>query len=355
MSWSWRLLLILPLLALLNPAAGREQELDRVRFYTQWNDDYLFVAAKCEDVNVVGRRSGLNQPVWLDDDFEVFLHHGKEKPEKINDQSYWISVSAAGGFSFQRGDPGGTWLPASPLVAGAPSPKLEVRVHGSLNDPADADLGWELELGIPWAALGQTKPAPNEVWGFNVVRHLRGDQDARFSYVPQATPIAAQTAPARWGFIVFRGNQGESAWIGPGEQNVVISERAAGSFEVAGRPVPRPLVDGVIQIGEWPDLYRIDAELRPEYLLDVPHEAFAANEAPGEVPAGCSFQTRPVPTRTARGVYLGERLILATYRLDYHDDARDPQRPAFGVRDATGASLLAAQPLRGLGPWFSGL
>lgn len=343
--WVW-LALLLPALA-----GGQESVTDQLRFYAQWNDDYFYFGAKCEDINLVGTRSGLNQQVWLDDDLELLLQRGGEASDKLTENAFWLAMSAANGISFRRGDPvSGDWLVASPMAPGTPF-RQSVKLHGTLNDPADQDEGWVVELALPWKAMGVDPPQPNEIWRFNVVRHLRGEIDARWSYSEAALPLTAQFQPNKWLPLVFRGNkQGDDGWLEPEDRRTVICPRVdeAGAKQV--------LINGILQPGEWPELYRIDVQVGPGTLLPVTHEPFTGPPVePLPLPAGSTFEPREVAPPRPRGFLGVERLLLATYRLDYQDDPRRPGVPRFGARDASGASLLGTQPLDGLGPWFSSL
>lgn len=349
------------LLMVLAGAGARERVADRFRFYTQWSDDYLFFAALIEDLDVAGRHQDGNQPVWLDDDLELFLRTATPPGDKLDEQCFWLAMSAAQGFLFRRGSPigEGSWLPSErELVVNRF--RQATKVRGTLNDGSDADLGWQLEVALPWKALGRGAPKPGEVWAFNVVRHLRGEADARYSHRRTALPVTAQAEPKRWGKIVFRGEKGgEDAWLEAGDEHAVICARAPEPRRPAvglatGRPVAQPLIDGELADGEWPDLYRIDEQLRLTELLPLPHEDYPMPVAPQRPPPGCELPERNPEPRAERTGWTGERLILAPYLLAWHDDPRSPVAP-FGVRRADGSCRLAAVPIGGLGPWFSGL
>ncbi len=347
---------LLALLSLLSPVHAREKLTDRLRFWVQWDDSYLYFAARSDDLDVVGRHGGLNEPVWLDDDVELFVRTDKKAPEALDDQCFWLGMSAAGGVYFAQGPSRGQgdWLPQSPMVPGSAKFRQSTKVHGTLNDSSDADQGWSLETALPWAALGlQKPPKTGDFWRFNVVRHLRGETDLRFSYLFEATPLVGQMRPKLWGTMVFRGEDGEaSGWVEPGDGNAVICPRA----RTARTGDKRLVIDGEIKDGEWPELYRIDVEMTPQLSLGLPHEDYpppAEDTVPP--PAGSDWPRQPVKDRPRPDTYSGERLVLATYYLDYQDDPRLPGIPTLGVRGDDGTVKLGSQPLAGVGPWFSSL
>ncbi len=336
----------------LAPATAREPIVDRMQFHTQWDDDYLYFGAHCEDINVVGKRDGLAQPVYLDDDLELFLQTSPEPTEGLTEGCWWLAMSVAQGVVFRQGTSRGAadgWQPAEPALVAARF-RQAIQVNGTRNDPADIDQGWVVEAAIPWRALGREKPAPNESWGFNVVRHLRGETDGRYSYVFRATLPETQVRPATWGRIVFRAGAAGEAWLEPGAPGGIVCPRAVAP---AGRE-RNPLIDGVLGAGEWPLLHRTDVTLQPDLIFPMEH---AELPSPAEVVLplrdGCDFTAPDIPARARRERWYGERLVLAGYRLDYQDDPRQPGG-TFGVRAADGTLTLALQPAGGLGPWFSG-
>ena len=50
-----------------------------------------------------------------------------------------------------------------------------VVVHGTVNDSLSQDLGWTVEIAIPWAAManrigGGNRPNPGDTWRLNLYR-----------------------------------------------------------------------------------------------------------------------------------------------------------------------------------------
>lgn len=323
---------------------------DRLRFFAMWDHNYLYVAAQLEDHSVVGKHSGLAQPVWLDDDVELFFELDNAKSRDLTSSCYWLGMSAAEGLWFAQGsnaDDEGRWLPGNLLAPGARGFREAVKVQGTLNDISDVDQGWELEAALPWSLFGLDGPPVGRTWGFNLVRTLRGENDARYSYDRQALPAEAIKHPATWGWLAFRGSESSGAvgWLEPGEDDVAVCPRALGQV----------MVDGDVKGAEWQTLYGVTAELTLDRLAPVVPESYPfPPDKQRPLPDGCKFQLREFPERPPRQDISVERLVLAPYHLDY---AADPHQPVPGAetRRADGGSLLSRHPLDGLGPWFSGL
>ncbi|MCC7493039.1 MAG: carbohydrate-binding family 9-like protein [Fimbriimonadaceae bacterium] len=331
---SWRWLWLLPILL---PAAAAEPADDgRLRLLTQWNDDYLFVAVVVEDLHLVGRHGRPGSPVWLDDDIEIFLTSNTGNA-RLDSDCHWLGMSAAGGLLFRRGDRrgDGDWVAAeTDLLAARFRQSLQLR--GTLNDRRDADSGWQVECAIPWRALQVAPPTVGQAWRCNLVLHRRGQRDLRYSYFPAARAAEATNRPATWGRLIFRE---QNPGIVAGEANEIVCPRAAPPQRVGDRTVPRPLVDGRLADGEWPLLYRADAEFEASHCVALKPELYGDPPAAmRRLPAGCELEGQDLPPATAPAAWQGERLVLATY---YLDDLPARQQP------------LGTHPYEGLGPWNS--
>lgn len=362
-----------PLVALLfgslARAAGPGELIDRLSFVALWDDEAFYFAARMEDLNVVGERTQLNDNVQLDDDLELYFdlarrrpdwtdpETGRRKSEIVDEQCFVIAMSAAGGTAFMRGtgNADAPWTPTPVMTRDRQVIRQNIEVFGTLNDTADADLGWSLELRLPWALLGLTAPPRDQVWGFNLLRHLRGEQDARYSYAPQAVFSQGVTRPERWGEIHFR--DAEGGWIGAGERDLFIASRVP-TVEEEGRRVPRPpTVDGRVEAGEWPVTLQVTVGLERDRLLPLQPVVYAPppDRSP-PLPPECDYVAREPSAPLPRGEqWAGERLVVAPYLTRFQDDPRLPGVPLLGVRDEQGAVILANQPAGGVGPWFSSL
>ncbi|MBR4748321.1 MAG: hypothetical protein IK083_01940 [Abditibacteriota bacterium] len=125
------------------------QQTDTIKFYTTWDDLMLYVAVSAQGPDLRAVHKEFNSPTEGDDGLELFLNLSDDRTSAAyTDKTAYISVSAAGGFEFRRGN--GTALEQEKLF----SHRYGVDVQGNLNDPGNIDSGYSIELAIPWSELG---------------------------------------------------------------------------------------------------------------------------------------------------------------------------------------------------------
>jgi hypothetical protein len=89
--------------------------------------------------------------------------------------------------------------------------RVAVHVDGTLNDPADEDRAWTVELAIPWAAIkslaadGTMPPKPGDKWRVNMARVMTPRDKAQKARYATWSPINDRSlhVPARWGRVAF--------------------------------------------------------------------------------------------------------------------------------------------------------
>jgi hypothetical protein len=131
----------------------------RTRAKMLWDDVYFYVSAEMEEPHVWGTLVERDAVIFHDNDFEVFID-----PNEDTHEYYELEVNALGT----------EWdlLLVKPYRDGGPAIdswdiqglKTAVAVEGTLNDPADEDVGWSIEIAMPWTVLEECahKPAPPE-------------------------------------------------------------------------------------------------------------------------------------------------------------------------------------------------
>ena len=187
-----------------------------------WDDTHLYVGALLEDPHVWGTLSEKNAIIFNDNDFEVFID-----PDGDNHNYYEFEINALDTIwelSLER-----PYRDGGPVHRGDNMPGLRhaVKVHGTLNDPSDTDLGWSIELAIPWSGLARyagpmpCPPHEGDRWrmNFSRVHWLHEIIDGQYVKVPrEAHPEdnwvwSPQEAidmhrPERWGLVQFSGTAG---------------------------------------------------------------------------------------------------------------------------------------------------
>ncbi|MCB1182704.1 carbohydrate-binding family 9-like protein [bacterium] len=142
----------------------------RTRAKMVWTAEDLCIAAELKEPHVWAKLTQRDAVIYHDNDFEVFID-----PDGDNHLYYELEINALGT----------EWdlMLVRPYRDGAPAVnawdiaglRTAVHVDGTLNDPADTDTGWTVEIAIPWAVLGEAAgrpapPRPGDVWRLNFSR-----------------------------------------------------------------------------------------------------------------------------------------------------------------------------------------
>jgi hypothetical protein len=140
------------------------------RFKLLWDDDYLYVGAELEEPHIWATLTKRDAVIYHDNDFEVFID-----PDGDTHDYYELEINAFGTVwdlmldrpYRDRGTANSAWN-----IEGLRS---AVATQGTINDPADRDFGWTVELAIPWDALvahtpGNRPPRDGEQWRVNFSR-----------------------------------------------------------------------------------------------------------------------------------------------------------------------------------------
>jgi hypothetical protein len=180
-----------------------------------WDDTYLYVGFWVEEPFVEAKLTERDALIWSENDIEVFVAGADAYYElEINALGtiyeaffIWEEAYERGGYSraaeFSRTAPGAKpWdgvgfadHPRGPRLGffnwDLPGLKSAVAVDGTLNDNADRDRGWTVEIAIPWAgmrwlAAGDGRALPprdGDTWRmdfsrFNTYREARPAQDS---------------------------------------------------------------------------------------------------------------------------------------------------------------------------------
>lgn len=191
----------------------------RTRAKMLWDDEFFYVAAELEEPHVWGTLTKHDSVIFQDNDFEVFID---PDGDNHNYGEFEINVLNTG-WDLRLPKPykdGGSADDAWEI----PGLKTAVAVEGTLNDPADKDVRWTLELAFPWKVLAALKPvdagvvpgAPRdgEQWrvDFSRVEWLHEIVDGKYRKVPNRPEdnwvwspqwTVNMHRPETWGYVQF--------------------------------------------------------------------------------------------------------------------------------------------------------
>ncbi|MEE2658803.1 MAG: carbohydrate-binding family 9-like protein [Candidatus Latescibacterota bacterium] len=188
----------------------------RTRAKMLWDDDFFYVAAELEEPHVWATLTERDAVIFHDNDFEVFID-----PNGDTHNYYELEVNALGT----------EWdlLLVKPYRDGAPPvhawdiPGLRsgVKIWGTLNEPADRDEGWSVEIAFPWEGLRRpagtaVPPKDGHVWRVNFSRvqwqlnpaedgegytKVPGTPEDNWVWSPQG--LINMHFPEQWGYVQF--------------------------------------------------------------------------------------------------------------------------------------------------------
>ena len=198
----------------------------RTRAKMLWDADYLYIGAELEEPHVWATLTKRDTVIFYDNDFEVFMD-----PNGDNHEYYEMEMNALNtvwDLFLPRPYRDGGRARDEWNIAGL---KTAVRVHGTLNNPADTDTGWTVEIAMPWKALGEFahRPAPPKVgdqWRINfsrvewqvvtsggTYRKVAGTKEDNWVWSPQG--VVDMHQPERWGYVQFGGPGAKPASFKP--------------------------------------------------------------------------------------------------------------------------------------------
>lgn len=191
----------------------------RTRMKMLWNAKGLYIAAEMEEPHLWATLTQHDAVIFQDPDFEVFLD-----PDGDNHLYGELELNAKNT----------TWdlLLSKPYKDGGKALngweiiglKTAVALDGTLNNPADTDKGWTVEIFWPWDGLKEmsnagTPPKDGDRWRINFSRvewdttvengqyvKVKGKPEHNWVWSPQG--VIDMHRPERWGYLQFSAKAG---------------------------------------------------------------------------------------------------------------------------------------------------
>ena len=179
-----------------------------------WDDDYLYIAADIREPHVWATLTNHDAVIFRDPDFEVFMDPlGQTQPYyefEMNALNTTWDLQLDKPY-MDGGKPHNEWE--------IPGAKTAVQIHGTLNNPADKDRGWTVEIAFPWKVLAEHArhagpPGEGEQWRINFSRvewqitHTNGAYqkipdrpEDNWVWSPQG--VVDMHRPEMWGVLQF--------------------------------------------------------------------------------------------------------------------------------------------------------
>lgn len=137
---------------------------DSVAFSLAWNEEFLLGFARISDDCLARIETGHGNPrLYFNDGIELYLDTRANAADRMDSDDFQFILDLAGEMTaFRGGDKLAIFQESTvpkDTMTGLALLEMATRLHGSLNQLADRDDGFDLEFRIPWANLG-LKPRP---------------------------------------------------------------------------------------------------------------------------------------------------------------------------------------------------
>jgi len=147
-----------------------EGEKEQTEVKMLWNDEFLYLAYKCEDAHIFAGHYDTNAATYNDDCVELFWN---PNPETQNTY-YQFEVNCIGNsLSVKRDDRSTIMLP-----------HISQHIDGTMNDDSDTDTGWVVEMAIRFSdypeLMTAAPPADGDMWRIGLNR-CGGETNAQYS------------------------------------------------------------------------------------------------------------------------------------------------------------------------------
>ncbi len=228
----------LPVLAILLLVASVSvfaQEADKVQCYSTWDENYFFFAAQVSCSDVESTHVLPNADTAGDDSVTVYIESDGARGTSLTPRCFSMTVTAGGGAEFKAGTDAGNLERVKVTTF-----KYGVNLQGTINNNDDSDIGYSVEMALPWSILNTKPPLSNEKMGYNIVARRHGDKPGDFvSLAPGVTTEADILSPTKWSSIVF------------GPYSFVAATSGVDKI-LSIRYIARvPLIDGTLAEKEW--------------------------------------------------------------------------------------------------------
>jgi Carbohydrate family 9 binding domain-like len=161
-----------------------------------WDDQNLYFAFECKDTDLFATMKIRDQHLWEEEVVEIFI-------DPDNDQLNYIELEI---------NPLNTFLDLFVLKPVVPIPyesynipaKWAVKVNGTVNNSADEDKGWTVELSMPFkeaVTAPHLPPKEGDKWRLNLYRIEKKPKEEYSAWSPTLNP--SYHTPARFGEITF--------------------------------------------------------------------------------------------------------------------------------------------------------
>jgi hypothetical protein len=196
---------------------GFKQPKYNTKIKMTWSDKYFYVFAKMQEPHVWGNLKQRDTVIFYNNDFEIFID-----PDGDTHNYYELEINALNtvwDLFLTKPYRNGTKVLDSWDIQGL---KSAVKINGTINNATDTDVGWTLEIAIPWKVIVEASNSSdvpvNEFWRINFSRvnwdfdliegkyhrKKKGDKFLpEYNWVWSPQNVINMHEPERWGYVFF--------------------------------------------------------------------------------------------------------------------------------------------------------
>jgi hexosaminidase len=142
-----------------------------LKIQSAWNAEYLYFGFDVRDSDLRAYQTEKDhKKLYLDDMVEFLLDTRLDRTSEWLEDDIIYHINLLGQKKDDRGTPAGdsdaTWDGAA---------RYAVKLNGTLNDTSDIDIGYSVEVAVPWGEIG-INPKKNRIFGLNFAN---GDNDGK--------------------------------------------------------------------------------------------------------------------------------------------------------------------------------
>ena len=202
-----------------------------------WDNDFLYLFVKFREHDLWASIKNHDAPVFQDNAFEMFIAPGEET------YNY---------FEFQVNAYGTVWdlfMPRPYRNGGSGLSTWDIKglqkavyLDGTLNNPADTDRSWSIELAVPFSSVrmnGGRNPSTGTIWRMNFSRvqweldtlngayfrrkdKTMGKLLAEHYSVWSPQGIVNLHYPERWGYVLFSNTLSTKSFLSPEDEQLKL-------------------------------------------------------------------------------------------------------------------------------------
>jgi len=180
----------------------KEGEKEQTEVKMLWDDTFLYVSYRCNDMHIWAEHYDTNSATCLDDCVELFWNPSPGAGNRYN----MFEINCIGNLLsvYYDADKNSDIKNRNSRIM---VPHIAQTIQGTVNNDADTDSGWIVEMAVRFSdypkLLNKTAPAAGDFWRVGLNR-CGGKTNEQFSqWSPSHTPTPNFHVPQDFGKIVF--------------------------------------------------------------------------------------------------------------------------------------------------------